>query len=147
MGKTFKYLAPPLQPWPTDLETPNLVGSQSFHFLASPEDMEKHVAALLALREQHGVPERPLIVWKPAPLTCKRVHLESHLRACKVVDVFSPNHSELGASVEDEKEDTATFSKAEIERCARRFLEAVAGGIVVIRCGEHGCYTLSLSAA
>lgn len=105
--------------------------------------------ALLELRKQHGVIERPLIVWEPAPLGCDRVNLDSHLRACKLVDVFSPNHLELGYLSEGRKEQAPEFSRSNVEMLAKQFLDSGVGpkaeGLIVIRAGEHGALTLSTS--
>lgn len=148
-GKTFQYLTTPLQPCPPDLRRPELLQSRAFHFLATPQDLEEHMRSLLSLRTE-GCPDAkpPLMIWEPAPLACKKVNLEAHLAACKHVDVVSPNHLELTALLEDDdavrESVSATFSRAVIEQYAGRFLEAMANkGLVVIRCGEHGCLMFS----
>lgn len=149
--KSFVYTAPPLQPQPSHLESTRLLRAKSFHFLAAPEDLQRQVAALLELRRQHGISTRPLIVWEPGPLGCDRVHLQAHLQACQVVDVFSPNHLELGYLVEGRQVQRHPFDKADIEKSARQFLDlgigTAARGLVVVRSGEFGVLTLSATAA
>ncbi|KAI0450084.1 Ribokinase-like protein [Xylaria acuta] len=144
---TFEYVTPPLRPSAIQLGTSSLLFAASFHFLAVPEDLENQVSTLLRLREEHGITERPLIVWEPAPLGCDSVNLASHLKACALVDVFSPNRLELRYLVEGKSEPEVEFSPSSVEAQARRFVEAGIGpngdGLAVIRSGEHGALTLS----
>ncbi|KAF5018782.1 hypothetical protein F66182_9232 [Fusarium sp. NRRL 66182] len=139
--KTFRYLTPPLQPWPSDLASA-LSTSDCFHILATPHDLGKHVAALSSRHTQ----EKPVIVWEPAPPSCEKTHLKTHLEACRQVHVFSPNHLELASLVRGGP-DKPSFSRQATERDAQHFLDAGVGhrgeGIVVIRCGEHGCKILT----
>jgi sugar/nucleoside kinase (ribokinase family) len=72
------------------------------------------------------------------------------LRSCKLVDIFSPNHIELGYLVQGRKEYySTTFSKSTIETFANKFFSSGIGqnrgGCAVIRAGEHGALTLSSS--
>ncbi|KAI8665873.1 PfkB domain-containing protein [Fusarium keratoplasticum] len=144
--KDFQYVAPPLQPWPSVLDTSTL-NAQSFHFLAAPDNLVKHVRLLSSLRKDHGLQRQHLIVWEPAPLFCNKEHLESHLQACCFIDVFSPNHLELKALVHGKSETTSPFSRELIQEYAQVFLNAGIGregrGVIVVRCGEHGCLTMT----
>ncbi|TRX93686.1 hypothetical protein FHL15_005362 [Xylaria flabelliformis] len=132
---------------PAHLGESSLVFASSFHFLAVPEDLEIQVSMLLRMREELGVTERPLIVWEPAPLGCDSVNLASHLKACRLVDVFSPNRSELRYLIEGKTESEVEFSPSAVEAQARTFLEAGIGpngdGLAIIRSGEHGVLTMS----
>ncbi|RMJ19345.1 hypothetical protein CDV36_000933 [Fusarium kuroshium] len=145
--KDFQYVAPPLQPWPSDLETSTLLNAQSFHFLAAPDNLVKHVTSLSFLRGEHGWRREPLIVWEPAPLSCNKEQLKSHLHACSLVDVFSPNHLELEALVHGKPGISSLFSRELIQEYARVFLNVnigrEGGGAIVVRCGEHGCLTMT----
>lgn len=145
--KEFQYVAPPLQPWPSDLETSTLLNAQSFHFLAAPGNLVQHVTSLSSLRKDYGLQGQHLIVWEPAPLCCNKEHLESHLQTCCFVDVFSPNHLELEALVHGTSEAALPFSRELIQEYARAFLNAGIGregrGTIVVRCGEHGCLTMT----
>lgn len=150
LGKSFVYTTPPLQPRPSNLEVFSLLEANSFHFLSTPKDLESQLTELLELRKKHGVNGRPLIVWEPAPLGCDRHNLDAHLRACKLVDVFSPNHLELGYLVQSRNgHDPTAFSKSTVESFAHIFLTSgvgqKGGGCAVIRAGEHGALTLSAS--
>jgi sugar/nucleoside kinase (ribokinase family) len=148
-GKTFRYLTTPLQSSPSDLASTEMLQSRAFHFLASPQDLEEHIRSLRSFRaERCPSALAPLLVWEPAPLACKRENLEDHLGVCKLVDVFSPNHLELAALCggDDTAEGSvsATFSRTATELYARKFLDAMSDqGLIVIRCGEHGCLVLS----
>ncbi|KAI1347159.1 hypothetical protein F5Y01DRAFT_250331 [Xylaria sp. FL0043] len=106
---------------------------------------------LLRLRQEQGIIERPLLVWEPAPLGCDSADRASHLEACNLVDVFSPNHLELGYLFEGKGEAEPTFSREIIEAQARIFLDSGIGrdreGLVVIRSGEHGVLYLSKTKA
>ncbi|KAI8944700.1 Ribokinase-like protein [Xylaria longipes] len=144
---TFTYVTPPLRPSAVQLGTSSLLSAASFHFLAIPEDLETQVSILLRLREEQGITERPLIAWEPAPLGCDSVNLENHLKACALVDVFSPNRLELRYLVEGKSKTEVEFSPSGIEAQARIFVEAGIGpngdGLAVIRSGEHGALILS----
>lgn len=146
---TFSYVTPPLRPSPTHFGTSGLLHASSFHFLALPADLEGQVTTLLRLREEQAIKERPLIVWEPAPMGCKAGNLESHQKACALVDVFSPNRSELSYLVEGKNETEAEFSASVIETHAKQFVDAGIGpkreGLAVVRSGEHGVLILSSS--
>ncbi|KAI2621042.1 putative PfkB family kinase [Xylaria nigripes] len=141
---TFDYVTPPLRPSPIQLCASSLLSAQSFHLLALPTDLVNTVTTLLRLRAERGITARPLIVWEPAPMGCDAQNLQEHLAACKLVDVFSPNRSELRGLLEGKNsgENEATFSPSEVEAQASRFLSAGIGpgqeGLAVVRSGEHG---------
>ncbi|KAI0100959.1 Ribokinase-like protein [Nemania sp. FL0031] len=143
----FKYVTEPLRPSPNLLADSNLLHATSFHFLATPKDLEEQVTELLKLRKEHDIAERPLIVWEPAPLGCDSAHLERHLKACALVDVFSPNRSELCSLFEGKSETETEFSASTVEAQATSFVNAGIGpnkaGLAVIRSGEHGVLILS----
>lgn len=86
-------------------------------------------------------------MWEPAPLQCTPENRDEHLRACKFVDVFSPNHVELLRIFGHENQDSS-LSRGAIETYAERCLEAANEGStssasIVVRAGEHGAMTLS----
>ncbi|KAJ2985711.1 hypothetical protein NUW58_g5386 [Xylaria curta] len=119
-----------------------LLRTKSFHFLASPDELEDQVSMLLRLRQEQDITQRPLIVWESAPLSCNIANLASHFNACALVDVFSPNHLELGYLVDGESLHETEFSPSAVESQAGRFLAIGVGpnreGLVLIRSGEHG---------
>ncbi|KAJ0423931.1 Ribokinase-like protein [Aspergillus carlsbadensis] len=147
--KTFKYTTPPLHVAIKCLENTPLLSSKAFHFLESPQNIDDRVAELQASRSTSSPElEPPLIIWEPAPLSCKAENLAACLRVLQdgIVDVFSPNHIELGALFGEE----LTSDTARIESLVLRMLSSdVDGGAdcgtrtkpltIVIRAGEHGC--------
>ncbi|KAI1741268.1 Ribokinase-like protein [Xylaria scruposa] len=144
---TFMYVTPPLRPSAAHLGTSSLLFASSFHFLAFPDDLENQVSLLLRMREEQGITERPLILWEPAPLGCDSINLASHLKACRLVDVFSPNRSELHYLIKGKTKSEIEFSPSAVEVQARMFVDAGIGpngdGLAVIRSGEHGVLTMS----
>jgi fructose-1-phosphate kinase PfkB-like protein len=108
------------------------------------------VSELLTLRSTSSLElERPLVIWEPAPLSCKAENLAACLQVLQtsIVDVFSPNHIELAALFGEE----LTSEKAKIESLALRMLnsnmddaseshgEITKRLTIIIRAGEHGC--------
>jgi sugar/nucleoside kinase (ribokinase family) len=57
--------------------------------------------------------------------------------------VFSPNHIELAALFEDTQ--SHVFDREKVERYTRHFAHSTKIGIVLVRCGQHGSLTLTLS--
>jgi len=121
-----------------------LLNSKVYHYLASPQDMKTRVSNILALREQAGILDRPLIIWEPAPLSCKPENLQDCLAVAALVDVFSPNHLELAALFESLP---VASDRSKVEKLAMKFLSSGVGpegkGAVVIRAGENGCFVQS----
>ncbi|KAL4868970.1 hypothetical protein BDV12DRAFT_168694 [Aspergillus spectabilis] len=117
-----------------------ILASKASHYLEAPEKMETLISEHLSLRNKAGILGRPLVIWEPAPLSCKFENLESCLYAARIVDVFSPNHLELMKLFGKQP---GVFDKGEIEALVSRLLESGVGpdgnGIVLIRAGEHGC--------
>lgn len=90
-----------------------------------------------------------MIVWEPAPPHCILANRDAHIEACRDVDVFSPNHLELMALFAETSKRPVLFHRADIEEYAKRIRDAhliVSEGKdvhIVIRAGEHGCFTMS----
>ncbi|RHZ43557.1 pfkB family carbohydrate kinase superfamily [Aspergillus thermomutatus] len=138
--KHFKYTTPILTVHDSNLKNTPLLTSKAYHYLEPPQDIQTRLASLLALRREAGAPERPFIIWEPAPYSCQPENLQASLDAAHVVDVLSPNHLELAALFGESP--SAALDKARIESLARRFLKSGVGpdgkGTVVVRAGEHG---------
>ncbi|KAK6348868.1 hypothetical protein TWF730_009635 [Orbilia blumenaviensis] len=139
--KTFKYTEMPLWTLPEHFtDTPQL-SSKTFHFLARHGEIFRDVPKLLSMREKAGITERPKIIWEPFPATCTPGFLKDYMKAIKLVDVFSPNHMELGnffgVGVAE------TFDRTLYEDLAKKFLDKGIGkdgnGCLALRAGEHGC--------
>lgn len=143
LGKTFRYVTPPLQPTVADLEATSLLGTSAFHILATPPTLQTHVRELRARRAHHNLTEYANIVWEPFPPHCVTANLDAHVEACRDIDVFSPNHLELAALFYDRPEDS--FRQWVIESYAvcfrNRLLQKLGKAIhIVVRAGEHGCF-------
>lgn len=63
------------------------------------------------------------------------------MNACRLIDVFSPNHLEMSALFSQQP--PKVFQPDQLEAYARTFLDSTVGpsgqGYVVIRAAEHGC--------
>ncbi|KAK4175528.1 Ribokinase-like protein [Triangularia setosa] len=148
--RVFKYTTTPLQPTPTDfINHPLLLRSSAFHFLASPHDLKVSIPVLRALRHNNVAPAQHLLVWEPAPASCHSKFRDEHLRAARLVDVYSPNHSELLAVFGSLNTLPFSFDSKTIQDLALQLLHSGIGptgqGAVVIRCGEHGSLAVSNS--
>lgn len=131
-----------MKPSPIDLVNTNLLGSEAFHLLAPPEVVETQIPELIKLRRQHGFKNRPFIVWEPFPAACTTQNRPSFLKACRLVDVFSPNHLEMSTMLEDSP--CEGFQPGRLETYALEFSKAIGpsgSGIVIVRAGEHGSLT------
>ncbi|KAJ5682454.1 hypothetical protein N7462_005619 [Penicillium macrosclerotiorum] len=139
--KDFKYTTPILAVQEDNLEQMDLLGSKVYHYLASPEDIKVRISSLLRLREAASISERPLIIWEPAPLSCKPENFQAFLDALASVDVFSPNHLELAALCSEPS--IVSFDEGKIEKLVLTFLSHGVGpggnGTVIVRAGEFGC--------
>lgn len=102
------------------------------------------VPDLLSLREKEIQAARPLIVWEPLPSSCTPANYEDFIQACKLVDVFSPNHREMDALFGEGNQESGPFDAVYLERCAAVLLDAGVGpsgeGSVIVRAGEHGAF-------
>lgn len=137
------HLHPPVHD--NDLRNTPLLSAKAYHYLETPQDMQTRLSALLSLRNEAGEPDRPFIVWEPAPYVCKPENLQPCLSAAQHVDVLSPNHLELAALFGESP--AKAHDKATIEALARRVLDSGVGidgkGTVVVRAGENGSVVVS----
>lgn len=130
------------------LEGSELLYCTAFHILARPDDLKTHVEGLLSSRLRHGITKKPLLVWEPAPPHCNTANRNASLQACRLIDVFSPNHLELISLFEEESDPSKGFDRTTVEQYAKRVLDASlvdseSGAMIVVRAGEHGCLILS----
>lgn len=137
-AKSFTYTHPPLKPLPTDLLNSPLLHAKAFHLFGPPEEILILVPELLRLRDEAGTTERPLFVWEPLPSSCVPGNYGKVGEACKLVDVFSPNHIELGALCGGTG--GGGFDGEEIEGWMGRLVGEGVGvtgdGVVVVRAGK-----------
>jgi sugar/nucleoside kinase (ribokinase family) len=142
-AKKFRYITKPLKATPTDLIGTDLLSSTAIHILATPEEVTEQVPQLLELRTQRGIKRAPLIIWEPFPAACTTQNRQAFMQACKLVDVFSPNHLEMTALFEETT--TGSFHKDKLEEYAHDFSRTTGlrgSGTVIVRSGEHGSLTV-----
>ncbi|KAI4266467.1 MAG: hypothetical protein L6R35_006944, partial [Caloplaca aegaea] len=147
--KRFHYVTPVLGVKPEHFRGTPLLDSLAFHLLAEPEEAVDTIRDLLQLRTRSGIHHRPLIIWEPRPSSCIPSNLTSFYRAMAMVDVFSPNHIELGAC----------FGYSFVQGVDLKLVESLATeilesgftngreGSVVIRAAEHGSLVASHTSA
>lgn len=140
-AKGFRYKAPILQVQINSLKGTPFLKSKAYHYLETPQNIINRVSDLLSVRENEVIPGRPLVIWEPAPPSCRAENLQPCLEGARTVDVFSPNHLELTALFGDKP--SPPLDKEKIEALALKFLDSGVGpdgkGTVIIRAGEHGC--------
>ena len=146
-AKNLKYTTLPLKSSPNNIRGKSLLRAQSFHFLATPEEILYQIPELLSLRDQGGAMARPLLVWEPFPAACQLENLDIMLQACKLVDLFSPNHLDVARLFT--RDAPEKFQPEQLAQYARNVIDASIGqpgsGYVVRRAAEHGCLVGSRS--
>jgi len=145
--KTFDYTTPPIRPTPQDLIGTPLLRAKALHFFGKPDDITEQVPELLRLRhKEHPKLPKPFIVWEPLPSACVPENLNAFKEACKLVDVFSPNHLELAAFFPTAQDAPETSPLYQLEKQGRHFIHAGIGadgtGTLVIRVGVDGALAL-----
>ncbi|KAF2231030.1 Ribokinase-like protein [Viridothelium virens] len=146
--REFRYTTPKLRLDASDL-SPDLLASRSFHFICSSERCISMTQNILSSRSTSFdvPPPRPILIWEPVPDLCVPSELETCKRACKTVDVISPNDSELLSFFERAKVYGEDRWRA-VERCAEELLRDGVGvegkGSVIVRAGKEGCYVATL---
>jgi sugar/nucleoside kinase (ribokinase family) len=123
-----------------------LLWSKSFHLICSPLRCIDLVQNILAMRNQsdkHASETRPLFIWEPVPDLCTSEELTNCLEALKMVDVVSPNHSELGGFFEVNTHGKNHVDYRSVEALCHQWLESGIGpegrGGIVVRAGKDGC--------
>ena len=105
----------------------------------------EHIGSLLELRKASGIKMRALIVWEPRPQSCIPSNLDYFYEVISLVDVFSPNHVELGACFGHSFLDR--FDRRIVKDFAIKLLESgFANNLtcsIVIRAAEHGSLVIS----
>lgn len=144
-GKSYQRLTAPLLTDWTSLRLTDILYTTCFHFFETPADLERQVEAILDIRMRHRAEfKKPLIIWEPQAKMCNPETLQAHLKAVRLVDIFSPNHAELASLFEDKP---SRFHAGSARSQAERFKESGIGhenqGCVVVRAAEHGCLVVS----
>ncbi|KAF3767368.1 hypothetical protein M406DRAFT_39374 [Cryphonectria parasitica EP155] len=160
--RAFKYTTPKKRLVASDLSGTPLLQAKAFHIICSPSRCRELVTELLTLRKEQAPPEepespegeaeggggggytRPTIIWEPVPDLCTPEELLNLTNCLPLVDVCSPNHSELASFMGDTAvdPDTGEISTAAVERACEQLLGSMplSSFTLVIRAGEKGCY-------
>lgn len=110
----------------SDLFKFRLSNAKSVHIICSPS---RCIEICRALRDTVE-----WIVWEPVPDLCTPKTKAEMLAACAMVDIISPNESELAEFFE---------VNTGVEAQAHILLEAGPRAGVVVRAGKRGCYVLT----
>ncbi|KAI9167273.1 hypothetical protein HJFPF1_03399 [Paramyrothecium foliicola] len=144
--RAFKYLTPKKRLTVDDLD-PALLQSRSFHLICSPLRCQQLVADITQWRKAVSDPEtysKPIFVWEPVPDLCTPDELLNCTNTLPLVDICSPNHSELAGFMGDDglDPDTGGISTKAIERSCEQLLASMPlqSFTLVVRAGEKGCY-------
>lgn len=144
--RCFRYTTPKKRLTADDL-TPDLLQARSFHLICSPLRCQELVADIKARRRklpQRDSDARPIFIWEPVPDLCTPDELLNCTNTLPVVDVCSPNHSELAGFMGDSGLDpeTGEVSTAAVERACEQLLASMPlqSFSLVVRAGPKGCY-------
>ncbi|KAK7927716.1 PfkB family carbohydrate kinase [Apiospora marii] len=147
-NRGFHYLTPKKRITAQDL-TPELLASRSFHMVCSPLRCQELVRGIKERRADLTTPDgnhlpKPVFVWEPVPDLCTPDELLNCTNTLPLVDICSPNHSELAGFMGDNGLDPETdeISTASVERACEQLLGSMPlqSFALVVRAGEKGCY-------
>ncbi|KAK7744836.1 hypothetical protein SLS62_009998 [Diatrype stigma] len=148
--RAFRYVTPKRRLTAADL-TPALLAARSFHLICSPTRCRELVTEIKARRHGLSGPDghglhlpRPVFVWEPVPDLCTPDELLNCTNTLPLVDICSPNHSELAGFMGDDGLDpeTGEISTRAVERACEQLLGSMPlqSFALVVRAGEKGCY-------
>lgn len=144
--RAFKYLTPKKRLTAEDL-TPTLLQSKSFHLICSPTRCRELVTEVTRFRKRVMPPEvysKPIFIWEPVPDLCTPDELLNCTNTLPLVDICSPNHTELAGFMGDDGIDpeTGEISTKAVERACEQLLASMPlqSFTLVVRAGEKGCY-------
>ena len=148
--RAFKYTTPKKRLTAADL-TPSLLMARSFHLICSPARCQELVADITmrrkVLTEAHTpalAHAKPIFVWEPVPDLCTPDELLNCTNALRVVDVCSPNHTELAGFMGHDGIDheTGKASVSSVESACEQLLASMPlqSYSLVVRVGAKGCY-------
>ncbi|KAK2612872.1 hypothetical protein QQS21_001152 [Conoideocrella luteorostrata] len=128
--------------------TPDFLLSKSFHLICSPIRCQELVTAITSRRKSitplMETYTKPLFIWEPVPDLCVPDQLLNCTNTLRLVDICSPNHSELAGFMGDDGLDpeTGEASTVSVERACEQLLASMPlqSYALVVRVGEKGCY-------
>ncbi|KAK4230071.1 Ribokinase-like protein [Podospora fimiseda] len=141
--RSFKYTTPKKRLTADDLSGTPLLYAKSIHLICSPLRCQELVASINSMRKEHDLP-RPIFIWEPVPDLCVPSELLNCTNTLPMIDICSPNHSELagfmGADGLDPK--TGEISTTAVEQACEQLLASMPlqSYTLVVRAGGKGCY-------
>ncbi|KAI1415773.1 Ribokinase-like protein [Hypoxylon sp. FL1857] len=147
-NRAFRYMTPKKRLTAEDL-TPELLTSRSFHLICSPNRCRELVTEIKARRSGLSTPDgghlpKPIFIWEPVPDLCTPDELLNCTNTLPLIDIISPNHSELAGFMGDSGLDpeTGEISTKAVERACEQLLGSMPlqSFAIVVRAGEKGCY-------
>ena len=143
--RAFKYTTTKKRLTAEDL-TPTLLQARSIHLICSPLRCQQLVTDIIA-RRKAACPEtysRPVFIWEPVPDLCTPDELLNCTNTLPIIDICSPNHSELAGFMGDDGLDpeTGEISTVAVERSCEQLLASMPlqSFTLVVRAGDKGCY-------
>ncbi|KAF4125322.1 pfkB family carbohydrate kinase [Geosmithia morbida] len=143
--RSFKYLTPKKRLTADDL-TPELLQARSIHLICSPLRCQQLVADITARRKEVAPDTytKAIFIWEPVPDLCTPDELLNCTNTLPLVDVCSPNHTELAGFMGDDGLDpeTGEISTVAVERACEQLLGSMPlqSFSLVVRVGDKGCY-------
>ncbi|KAF2010405.1 Ribokinase-like protein [Aaosphaeria arxii CBS 175.79] len=144
--RAFRYTTPKLRLDHSALIDTPLLWSKSFHLICSPSrciDLVENILALRGSSDALRATDLPIFIWEPVPDLCTPEELTNCFKALRVVDVVSPNHSELGAFFGKGTDGEDHVDYRLIESLCSKWLQSGIGkdkqGSIVLRAGKDGC--------
>ncbi|CAJ2512343.1 Uu.00g053580.m01.CDS01 [Anthostomella pinea] len=147
-NRAFRYTTPKQRLTAADL-TPELLTSRSFHLICSPTRCRELVTEIKSKRSGLSTPgggnlPKAIFIWEPVPDLCTTDELLNCTNTLPLIDVISPNHSELAGFMGDSglDPDTGEISTRAIERACEQLLGSMPlqSFAIVVRAAEKGCY-------
>ena len=145
-SQAFHYLTPKLRLDSSSL-TATLLASKSFHLICSPTrciDLVNSITTRRAKELEGQHLPAPTFIWEPVPDLCVPSELEICYEALKLVQVVSPNHTELASFFGSSGHRDDGVDRDTVENCAANWLSSGitqnGSGAVVVRAGKEGCY-------
>ncbi|KAI1102163.1 Ribokinase-like protein [Jackrogersella minutella] len=147
-NRAFRYTTPKKRLTAEDL-TPEFLTARSFHLICSPARCRELVTEIKARRSGLSSPDggnlpKPIFIWEPVPDLCTPDELLNCTNVLPIIDVISPNHSELAGFMGDSGLDSETgeISTKAVERACEQLLGSMPlqSFSIVVRAGEKGCY-------
>ncbi|KAJ1331742.1 ribokinase [Microdochium nivale] len=147
-NRAFKYTSPKRRLTADDLDS-SLITARSFHLICSPNRCRELVNEIRSRRSEVAGKDgtnlpKPIFIWEPVPDLCTPDELLNCTNTLPLVDICSPNHSELAGFMGDDGLDpeTGEISTRAIERACEQLLGSMPlqSFSLVVRAGEKGCY-------